>query len=217
MQKQQIQIQTFSDPIYGQNSRVIFLSGGPQCWIVDPGLPPTPKKILGFLSEQHLKPKAIMITHAHGDHIAGIPVIQAKFETVNVYLAMEEWDFLNDPVKNMSQFAGLGLQLEVFNLCNLRPDDKHRLEDSEWIVLDTSGHSPGGRSLYCAEQGIVLVGDALFSGSIGRTDFSHSDHERLIRNIRQNLLTLPDDTRVLSGHGPDTTIGHEKATNPYLS
>lgn len=83
-------------------------------------------------------------------------------------------------------------------------------------MLDTSGHSPGGRSLYCAQHEVVIVGDALFAGGIGRYDFHHSNGEQLLSNIRQNLYSLPDETRVLSGHGPDTTIGREKATNPFV-
>ena len=80
----------------------------------------------------------------------------------------------------------------------------------------TSGHSPGGRSFYCPDDGVVIVGDALFAGSVGRVDFHHSNAQQLITNIRDNLMTLPEATRVLSGHGPETTVGHERATNPFV-
>jgi len=83
-------------------------------------------------------------------------------------------------------------------------------------VLDVSGHSPGGRALYCQSANVVIVGDALFAGSVGRVDFHHSDGNKLMQNIRQNLMTLPDQTRVLSGHGAETTIGSERATNPFV-
>jgi glyoxylase-like metal-dependent hydrolase (beta-lactamase superfamily II) len=85
-----------------------------------------------------------------------------------------------------------------------------------WNILDVSGHSPGGRAFYGAALNIAFVGDALFAGSVGRVDFPHSDGERLLRNIQANLMTLPDATRVLSGHGPETTIGRERRTNPYV-
>ena len=86
-----------------------------------------------------------------------------------------------------------------------------------WVVLDTSGHSPGGRSLFCTDINVVFTGDALFSGSIGRTDFPGSNHAQLIHNIRENLLSLPDETAVYSGHGPATTIANERKFNPFLS
>jgi glyoxylase-like metal-dependent hydrolase (beta-lactamase superfamily II) len=91
------------------------------------------------------------------------------------------------------------------------------LDGTTWKILDASGHSPGGRALYCAVAAVVIVGDALFQGSIGRTDFHNSRHDRLISNIKTNLLTLPDETRVYSGHGPVTTIGAERRTNPFLA
>jgi hydroxyacylglutathione hydrolase len=102
------------------------------------------------------------------------------------------------------------------NLHDLAPGGTLMLEGSVWAILDTSGHSPGGRSLYCAALGVVIVGDALFAGGIGRYDFPDSDGPRLLQNIRDQLLTLPESTRVLSGHGPETTIGTEKHHNPFL-
>jgi glyoxylase-like metal-dependent hydrolase (beta-lactamase superfamily II) len=83
--------------------------------------------------------------------------------------------------------------------------------------LDTSGHSPGGRSLYCPQARVVFTGDALFAGSIGRTDFPGSDHTQFIRNIREQLLSLPPETVIYSGHGPTSTIGNERKSNPFLS
>jgi glyoxylase-like metal-dependent hydrolase (beta-lactamase superfamily II) len=90
------------------------------------------------------------------------------------------------------------------------------LDGGTWRILDVAGHSPGGRALYCAEERVAIVGDALFQGSVGRVDFHNSDGEMLLKNIRGNLMTLPDDTRVFSGHGPATTIGRERNTNPYI-
>ncbi len=86
-----------------------------------------------------------------------------------------------------------------------------------WQVLDAAGHSPGGVAYYCAVAEVVLVGDALFAGSIGRTDIPGASESRLLKNIRDNLMSLPDGTRVLSGHGPATTIGEERRSNPFLS
>jgi len=90
------------------------------------------------------------------------------------------------------------------------------LGDTVWKVLDTSGHTPGGVSFYCPDLQVVIAGDALFARSIGRTDFPGSSHAQLITTIRENLLTLPDETQVITGHGPQTTIGLERAANPFL-
>ena len=84
-------------------------------------------------------------------------------------------------------------------------------------VRFTPGHSPGHLCYYCAEERVVLTGDALFAGSIGRTDLPGGDAARLMRSIRERLLSLPDDTRVLSGHGPETTVGRERRENPFLA
>jgi len=98
----------------------------------------------------------------------------------------------------------------------LKPGDTLTMGEVTWNVLDTSGHTKGGLSFYCPQESVVMTGDALFCGSIGRSDIPDGDGELLIENIRNNLMTLPDNTRVLPGHGPETTIGAEKRSNPFL-
>ena len=98
----------------------------------------------------------------------------------------------------------------------VRPGQTLTLGDSSWAVLDTSGHTPGGVSYYCESAAVAIVGDALFAGSIGRTDLPGTSTERLVSNIRSQLLSLPEQTRVLTGHGPETTIGVERQTNPFV-
>jgi len=112
--------------------------------------------------------------------------------------------------------VGEALTTAVRDPLDLKPGETIALDTSTWTILDTCGHSPGGRTLYCAELGVAIVGDALFAGSVGRVDFPHSDGDRLMRNIHANLMTLPNETRVLSGHGPETTIGQERKTNPFV-
>ena len=124
---------------------------------------------------------------------------------------------LRDANENLSAMAGVPVAVVAEPVHDLPEGAVIELGDTRWHVLDTSGHSPGGRSLYCAEQCVVLAGDALFAQGIGRYDFPHSDGRRLIRNIHENIMTLPDETRVLSGHGPDTTIGTERRDNPFLT
>jgi glyoxylase-like metal-dependent hydrolase (beta-lactamase superfamily II) len=212
-----LHIAAFTDPAFGENAYVVDCGEGGPCWIIDPGLPPSARNILAQIRRRRLTADAIVLTHAHADHIAGIPEILAGLPGLPVHIAAAERRALTDPNANLSAACGLPFAVEVADIRDLEPPGPIRLGDTSWDIFDTSGHSPGGRSLYCAAAGVVIVGDALFEGSIGRTDFPNSDHDRLIRNIRQHLLTLPDETKVYSGHGPVTTIGHERATNPFLT
>ena len=172
--------------------------------------------MLSFLSEKELSPQALILTHAHADHIAGVPLLLERFADLPVYLAEIEWPFLADPAQNLSAMGGMDLRVSVGNLLDLAPGMTLELGLTRWQVLDTSGHSPGGRTLYCDAASIAVVGDALFAGSIGRIDFPHSDGARLLANIREQLFTLPGQTRICSGHGPDTTVETERATNPFF-
>ena len=137
------------------------------------------------------------------------------------------WDPSKVLIRVGINYIGLYDDLAIFNralndaevqaLHDLPEGATLELDGGTWQVLETSGHSPGGRSLYCPEEQVVIVGDALFAGGIGRYDFHHSDGPQLMRNLQQKLMTLPDETRVLPGHGPSTTIGTERQTNPFLN
>jgi len=216
MTENNICVHITNDAVYAENGMTVYLREAGPCWIIDPGLPPQAKRIVAHVRAQSLKPAAIMLTHAHADHIAGIDEVRAELGALPVYLAKEEWPALWDPAENLSVHVGRGFATSVRDPIDLAAGDVHELDGTRWQILDTSGHSPGSRTLYCGELGIAIVGDALFLGSVGRVDFPHSDGDRLIKNIRAQLMTLPDDTRVLSGHGPETTIGRERATNPFL-
>ncbi len=223
-----LQIHITNDPTYVENGYTVYVREGGPCWIIDPGLPPQAGQIVQHVCEHSLQPVAIVLTHAHADHIAGIDEVRdnlgARAPTpalgagigIPVYLAKEEWAALSDPMENLSGMMGPGFSTKVTEPLDLRPGEAIELDGSRWEILDTSGHSPGGRTLYCRELGIAFVGDAVFAGSVGRVDFPHSDGDLLMRNIRERLMTLPDDTRVLSGHGPETTVGRERTTNPFI-
>ncbi len=212
-----LQIHTTNDPAYMENGLTIHVTDGGPCWIIDPGLPPQAEQIVSYAREHSLAPAAILLTHAHADHIAGIDEVREQLGMMPVYLAKEEWAALTDPMENLSgMMQSNGFVTNVTDPLDLRPGDTLELDGTSWSVRDTSGHSPGGRTLYCEKLGIAIVGDALFAGSIGRVDFHHSSGSQLMRNIHEQLMTLPDETRVLSGHGPETTIGHERTTNPFI-
>jgi len=216
MGKKRLIIYTTNDPYYFENGYTIYLRTGGPCWIIDPGLPPQAELIVQHIRREELQPAAIMLTHAHPDHIAGIDEVRDQLGPIPVYLAREEWPALTDPKANLSRLVGRDLVTKVDDPLDLAPGSAMELDGTVWNILDTCGHSPGGRTFYCEELRVAIVGDALFAGGVGRVDFPNSSGERLLRNIRTSLMSLPDDTRVLSGHGPETTIGREKTTNPYV-
>jgi hydroxyacylglutathione hydrolase len=212
----EVQIAAFVDPSFGENAYVVWREDAGPCWIIDPGLPPSAREIIRHIGAKKLNPAALILTHGHADHIAGIPEILQSFGSLPVWIAAEEKQALTDPRFNLSADMGLPFAPNIEVTRDLAPGTSLDLDGTTWHVLDVAGHSPGGRALYCATAAIVIVGDALFEGSIGRTDFPTSDHDTLIRNIKQNLFSLPDETKVYSGHGPVTTIGNERRYNPFL-
>jgi glyoxylase-like metal-dependent hydrolase (beta-lactamase superfamily II) len=159
---------------------------------------------------------AVILTHGHADHIAGLPEVLSALPEIPVRIAEEARAALSDPGENLSSDLGTPFRTPAPKTVDLPAGGQLTLDGLTWYVLDTSGHAPGSRSLYCPAAGMVIVGDALFHGSIGRTDFHHSDHAALIRNIRERLFSLPDETKVFSGHGPVTTIGRERRYNPFV-
>ena len=187
-----------------------------RCWLVDPGFHPATDGLLKHIVESKLSPEAVILTHAHADHIAGLSQVLNAHKMLPVYLAKTEWSFLQEPSQNLSTMTGMELRVSAPELCDLAADQVLELGETRWQVLDTPGHSPGGRTLYCPEAETAIVGDTLFAGGIGRYDFPHSDGPQLFSSIREKLFTLPGGTRVCSGHGPDTTIEIERTTNPFL-
>jgi len=191
---------------------VVVADAGP-CWIVDPGEGCT--DVLDHVRAAQREPKAILLTHGHADHIAGAGEVRAAFEGIELICSADDAAMLDDPALNLSALLGESIRLGPPDR-TVVPGDELTLGRSTWTVLDTGGHGPGGVSYYCAEAGVALVGDSVFASSIGRTDWPGSDERRLLRNIRENILSLPGPTRLLTGHGPETTVAVEKATNPFL-
>ena len=184
------------------------------CIIIDPGLQPQP--LLDFLQNNNLKPLAVILTHGHADHFAGLSALKQNFPQIKVHIHKLDADMLADPYANLSLLAAAKLSAQPPDTL-LSDGDSIDIAGINLTVLHTPGHTPGGISLYSKQDNIVFTGDALFAESIGRTDFPSGDTDQLLKSIKQKLLTLPEDTNVYPGHGPKTSIRNEKAHLPFLN
>ena len=164
-------------------------------------------------------PKLIVNTHGHGDHIGANAALLDAFPGAELCIHTADADMLLDPMKNLSALFGAPVTSPPA-VKRLGQDDRIALGANEFQVLHMPGHSPGGIALTWPGTdhvaGMVFCGDTLFACGIGRTDFPGSDEKLLLDSIREKLFALPDDTLVLPGHGPSTTIGREKQTNPFF-
>lgn len=186
---------------------------GSACWIVDPSFEPDDP--IATIRDQRLNPEAIVLTHAHADHIAGVADVRRAFPAIPILIHEAEADWPASPHHNLS--AGMGMPISApMPTRLLRDGDTLALGPTRWQVIHTPGHSLGGITIHHAESGQALVGDTLFAGSIGRSDFPGSDPRVLEHSIRTRLYTLPPETRCYPGHGPVTTIQREMRTNPFV-
>ena len=148
------------------------------------------------------------------DHVFGNKMVAEAFQ-LTLHINEKE-----KAVLNFAPTSGLMYNLPFDNYTGdfilLKEGDKILLGEDELMVIEAPGHSPGSICFYCAKQNFIISGDVLFKGSIGRTDLPMGDHQTLINNIKEKLLRLSDDTVVYSGHGPSTTVGEEKRSNPFL-
>ncbi len=196
---------------YQTNCHVV--TSGTDCWVVDCGY--EPDELIAYLNETNLTPSAILLTHCHADHIAGLDQLRDAIGEVPVLCHESEAEWNMNPTLNLSGFAGMPITAQAPNGF-LTPGKQITLGDSVWEVLHAPGHSPGSICFVNYETNQAIVGDTLFAGSIGRHDFPTSNVEDLRHSISEVLMSLPDETAIFPGHGPSSTIGHERATNPFI-
>lgn len=196
------------------NAYLVEVPGTPRrCWVVDPGVDPTP--IIEAIRSEGLEVEAIILTHAHYDHIAGVDALEAAIGRRRLLLHHAEHAFCSDPRLNLSVYR------EEPILCRA-PDEAIeegatlRLGDTSWRALHVPGHSPGSVMLVEDRLKVALVGDLVFAGSIGRVDFPTSDPRAMEASLGRLLAEVADDVRLLPGHGPTTTLGEERRRNPFL-
>lgn len=201
--------------LFAENCYLFHLEGRRDCLVVDPGL--EPDEILAWMDERQLTPAAILNTHGHADHIAGNNAIKERWPNVPLMIGHGDAAKLTDPMANLSGTYGLPFTSVPADKL-LREGERLSLAGIELEVLETPGHSRGHVVFVWKEPSpwLVFGGDVLFAGGIGRTDFPDGSFEELIASIRDKLFTLPDDTQVLPGHGPTTTVGEERQHNPFV-
>lgn len=180
--------------------------------------PPEPARVGEIVRERGLTIGAVLLTHGHIDHMGGSGEVAAE-TGATVYIHPDD-DFLTrDPVSQLMAFFGTNLPGNYdapAKMESLTDGDVLDLAGSSVEVRHTPGHTPGHCCFYVEEIETLFSGDQLFAGSIGRTDFAYGSHEALMESMRTKILVLPDETRVLPGHGPETTIGKERGSNPFL-
>lgn len=169
-----------------------------------------------ILVNEQLNCIAILLTHGHYDHIGALPeLMELVGHKVPIYASAEEEDVLNDPRKNLSTMLS-GQMVTVKPDILLQDDQEIELLDTKLRCFLVPGHTKGGMCYYFAENGMLFSGDTLFARSIGRSDFPTGDGIKLVKSIKEKLMTLPDETIVYPGHNERTTIGKERNANPFI-
>lgn len=200
-----------------QENTYILYNEQKTAFIIDPGcyFDEEREQLASFLQQTELQPIQLLNTHCHLDHVFGNKWI---YETHGLELHLHPNE---KQVLDYAPASGLmwNLPFDNYNgpLHWLKEGDEINMGDDKLTVLFTPGHAPGHVCFYCREQNFVIGGDVLFRESIGRTDLPGGHHQTLLNSIRTQLFVLPDETIVYSGHGPATTIGHEKKYNPFLA
>ena len=196
---------------------ILWTAEGGEAIVIDPGMMTADERtqVVQFLESHRLTLRRVLLTHIHIDHVASAQWLAQRYQ------APIEGGEADEPMGAFLplQAAHFGLKIDVQPLKldgYLKHNDIIRLGDEEIRVLEVPGHSPGSLAFYAPESHLVIGGDVLFASSIGRCALPGSSFDVLIHSIRTQLFTLPDDTVVYPGHGPETTIGEERVNNPFL-
>ena len=211
-------VRSFPAPMFATNCWIIAPSEGSECIIIDPGMPDISRDNEMIIEEHKLKPVAALLTHGHLDHTFSITPLADGYD-IPAYIHSEDRRFIADPAGiHGEQFIA---QLEAMTF--VEPKKVNELKNGATLELlgmkITAIHAPGhtrGSLMFTINDKILISGDVLFAGSIGRTDLPTGSSKEMITTLKTKVLTLSDDLRVLTGHGPETTIKFERKNNPYL-
>ncbi|RXK83488.1 MBL fold metallo-hydrolase [Filimonas effusa] len=210
-----IKVDAFTLNPFQENTYVLSNEKG-EALIIDPGCYFSAEQdtIKSFIDESGLRPVQLLNTHCHLDHVFGNKWAAATWN-LELYIHPEEEKMLKMAPESGARY-GLTFDNYVGPVHFIAPGQEIVLGDDRLEILLAPGHSPGSLCFYSREQGFLIGGDVLFHESIGRSDLPFGNHEQLINSITTQLWPLPDETVVYPGHGPSTTIGHEKKHNPFL-
>jgi glyoxylase-like metal-dependent hydrolase (beta-lactamase superfamily II) len=206
-------VRTFTGGGFGQNAYLTVCEPSRAAAVIDPGA--AAAGMVDAILADELDLSAIFLTHAHIDHVEGVVTIRERFPDVPIWLHPDARLMYQ---RAPQQAAMFGLRMPA------QPEPTHELAHGQRLEVGTCtldvrsapGHAPGHVILVATDRSFALVGDVVFHGSIGRTDLPGGDFATLMKSIRDEVLTLPDTTVLYSGHGPPTTVGEERATNPFL-
>ena len=200
-----------------QENTYVLYDDSKECIIIDPGCFEDHEKteLSNFIENEGLKPVRLINTHCHIDHVFGNYFVNKKYG-LELEIHEGELPVLN-AVPQVAMMYGIPLKDPMISAEKfIKEGETIEFGNSKLVAIYTPGHSPASLSFYCEASKFVIAGDVLFNGSIGRTDLPGGNFETLISNIRTKLFPLGDDVEVYPGHGPKTTIGYEKTTNPFL-
>jgi hydroxyacylglutathione hydrolase len=210
-----LHVESFTFNPFSENTYLIY-NDEKEAFLIDPGnMPDAETQVLGdFIKSKGLKIRKILLTHAHIDHIIGLQWAFDEFK-VPVLVHADELEILEKAAFTAKNY---GFFFPAFKgeISHIKGGDQLMLGSDTISILDVPGHSPGSVAFYNKDNEFVISGDALFMMSIGRTDLYKGDYDQLITSIKTQLLTLPETTKVYSGHGESTTVGFEKAHNSFL-
>ncbi len=208
-----LEIRTFTGGGFGENAYLAICPQSGLCVAVDPGA--AAGALVDDIRTSGLDLHSIFLTHAHLDHVEGIPVVREYAPTAPIWLHPADLPLYQGVARQAAMF---GLQMEALPdpTDEIVPGTSWDFGACTFDIRFAPGHAPGHVILYSASDATALVGDVVFQGSIGRTDLPGGDFQTLMASIRSEVLTLPDATVLLPGHGPATTVAHERVGNPFL-
>ena len=211
-------IRSYVAPMFATNCWVIAADKGGECIIVDPGMPDISREIEMIIEEHKLKPVAALLTHGHLDHTFSITPLADGYD-IPAYIHSEDRRFIADPAgihgeQFIKQLQGMNFT-EPKKVQELKNGSTLQLLDMNITAIHAPGHTRGSL-MFTINDEILISGDVLFAGSIGRTDLPTGSAKDMTQTLKTKVLPLSDDLRVLTGHGPETTIKFERKNNPYL-